>query len=68
MRGYNIPLSEGMKRQAPFVPVLMRATGQKGGELAKGKKHATEQIVNLMRQIGPTIWRATTGFGTGEIF
>jgi hypothetical protein len=36
--------------------------------MTKGKKHTTEQIVNLLRQIGRTIWRAKTRFGTGEIF
>jgi hypothetical protein len=36
--------------------------------MAKGKKPATEQLVNLLRQIGRTIWRAKTCFGTGEIF
>jgi hypothetical protein len=36
--------------------------------MTKGKKHTTEQIVNLRRQIGRTIWRAKTRFGTGEIF
>jgi hypothetical protein len=34
----------------------------------KGKKHTAEQIVNLLRQMGRTIWRAEIRFGTGEIF
>jgi hypothetical protein len=36
--------------------------------MAKGKKHSTEQIVNLLCQMGRTIWRAKTRFGTGAIF
>jgi hypothetical protein len=36
--------------------------------MAKGKKHTTEQVVSLLWQIGRTIWRAKTRFGTGEIF
>ncbi len=36
--------------------------------MATVKKHTTEQIVNFLRQIGRTIWRAKTRFGTAGIF
>jgi hypothetical protein len=40
-----------MEFPALFLPVLMRETGQKGAEDGEGKKHTTEQIVSLLRQI-----------------
>jgi len=34
---------------------------------ATGIKHTPEQIVNLLRQIGRTTWKAKTRFGTVEV-